>query len=60
MNSPKPFAFESSQRPPQLLSLIAYNVWAEVALGALSVPLVAELFRKVEDDGNGHHVEFPS
>ena len=60
MNSPKTFAFESSQRPPQLLSLIADNVWAEVALGALSVPLVAELFRKVEDHGNGHHVEFAS
>jgi hypothetical protein len=40
-----------------LLRLIADNVRAKVAIRSAPIPLLAELLREVENNGNGQHME---
>src|SRR5436309_2926013 len=49
-------SLEVAKGTPELLALLAYNVRAEVPVRAVTVPVVAESFRKVEHDGDGQDV----
>ena len=53
---PEPFALEPSDRPAQLLRVLANDVIAEGAICSPRVPFVANLRRKIEDDRDRKHV----
>src|SRR5687768_6062384 len=46
------FALEVPQRTAELLALLPHDVRAEVSVGPLSVPLLAEFFRQIKHDGD--------
>src|SRR5579884_220472 len=55
----KPFALQPTERAPQLIRLIAYDVRTEIAIRASAVAFLAGLLGQVQDDCAGKHVVFP-
>ena len=57
MDVPKSFALQSAQRTPQLLRLIPDHVRPEVSIRPIAIPLLAYLFREIENNRHGQHME---
>src|SRR5262249_24950209 len=53
-------ALKSSNRTPELLGLISYNVGAELSVWPILVPFVTDLFRQVQHDRHGQYMELAS
>jgi hypothetical protein len=43
-----------------LLRLLAYDVWTEISVRAVTVSLVAKLLRQIKNDGDRNTVKLPS
>jgi hypothetical protein len=57
-NVAEAFAFETAKGAAELLGLLDDDVGGEIAVGAGTVALVAEILIDVEDDGDGQAVVF--
>ena len=53
---PKAFSLQVANRPAQLLALLPDHVRSKVAIGSISVAILTESLREIEDKGDGYHV----
>jgi hypothetical protein len=50
-------AFQTAQRTPELLGLIANNMWSKLPIRAKSISILAQPLGEIKDNGLGEEVE---
>src|SRR5688500_5076231 len=58
MDLTKALIFQVAQRAAQLLCLLANDVWTKVAVGSITIALLAQLLREVKYNCNGKYMIF--